>query len=179
MTMPNRIIHESARFSPTLAVISPPAERLFWRLITVTDDFGRFNAETAIVKAMCFPLFPKLTSDQIDAQLSELVSSGLIQTYRHGEHRLGYFLTWSKYQTCRAVKSKFPGPDDNGSERLQTFDGGRQRPPTLVSNTNRSRSRSRISLSNIDPVLGSGSGSQGDGQQAEPKLSQFDRFYRP
>jgi hypothetical protein len=179
--MPNRIIQESARFSPTLAALSPWAERLFWRMTTVADDFGRFNSEPAIVRATCFALFPKVTDKQIDSLLHELVSSGIIRIYQHGERRLGYFVTWTKYQTCRALKSKFPGPDDNGSERLQTFDSGRQQPPTSVTHTNRSRIRSRIPLSNPDPdpALESERGEQGAELPKGANPSPFDRFYRP
>jgi len=179
--MPNRIIYESVRFSRTLAALSPWAERLFFRMTTIADDFGRFNSEPPIVRALCFPLFPKLTDKQIQDLLEELASSGLIQIYEHGERRLGYFVTWPKYQICRAQKSKFPGPDDNGSERLQTFDSGRQQPPTSVTHTNRSRSRSRIPLSDpdLDSALESGRKGRGAGQPASANPNPFDRFYGP
>lgn len=78
--MPNRIIHESARFIRTLASLSPWAERLFWRMTTVADDFGRFNSEPVIVRATCFPVFPRLTDEQIEAFLGELASVWLIAT---------------------------------------------------------------------------------------------------
>jgi hypothetical protein len=179
--MPNRIIHESARFSLTLAALSPGAERLMWRLITAADDFGRFNSEPPIVRALCFPLFPKVTDKQIQDLLEELASSGLIQIYQHGERRLGYFVTWLKYQTCRALKSKFPSPDDNGSERLQTFDSGRQQPPTSVTHTNRSRIRSRIPLSDpdLDSALESTRKEREAAQPASANPNPFDRFYGP
>ena len=59
--MPNRIIRESCRSSETLALLSHGAERMFWRLTTVADDSGRFQAAPKILLADCF----KVMADRV------------------------------------------------------------------------------------------------------------------
>ena len=54
--MPSRIIRESALISRSLDQLSHGAERLFWRLTIVADDYGRFDASHQVIKARCFPL---------------------------------------------------------------------------------------------------------------------------
>ena len=54
--MPNRIIRESCTTSPTLDALSDGAERMFWRLTTIADDYGRFDADPRVLLAKCFPL---------------------------------------------------------------------------------------------------------------------------
>jgi hypothetical protein len=66
--MSNRMIRESALTSPTLARLSHGAERTFWRLTVVADDFGRFNAEPSVVRARCFPLLLEAVKDRAVAR---------------------------------------------------------------------------------------------------------------
>ena len=46
--MPNRWLRDSILTSRTLAELSDFGERLFFRLLVVSDDFGRFNSDPAI-----------------------------------------------------------------------------------------------------------------------------------
>jgi hypothetical protein len=109
--MPNRMIRESARTSPTLAKVSHGAERCFWRLTTLADDFGRFNAEPSVVRALCFPtMLEKVPQRHVAAWMDELRSAGLIRCYRVGDKHVAAFLTWDQHQRTRAEKSKFPDP---------------------------------------------------------------------
>ena len=39
--MPDRIIRDKARSSPTLQHLSDAGERAWWRLTTAADDYGR------------------------------------------------------------------------------------------------------------------------------------------
>src|SRR5437899_2293748 len=54
--MPSRIIRESATTSRSLNQLSDAGERIFWRLVTVADDHGRFDADPVVLLAKCFPL---------------------------------------------------------------------------------------------------------------------------
>jgi len=111
--MPNRLIHESSRQSETLAQLSDFGERLFWRLVTVADDYGRFNAAPMVVRAQCFAaMLDKVSNEQTAAGLAELAKIGAIQLYRVGGKQYGAFATWLTYQIQRAKKPKYPGPDD-------------------------------------------------------------------
>src|SRR5687768_9681921 len=71
--MPNRIIRESIRTSETLATLSDGAERLFLRMTTTADDFGRFEGDPKIVRAACFPMMlDAWTLERTRATLAEL-----------------------------------------------------------------------------------------------------------
>src|SRR3990172_6898738 len=109
--MPNRVIRDSALASKKLATVSAEAERLFWRLLMVADDFGRFQAEPSILLARCFPLQVKDYSvKQVSRWYAELTRCGAIIGYEVGGDSFGQFLVWN--QRSRAEKSKYPPSDD-------------------------------------------------------------------
>ncbi|MCS6287727.1 MAG: conserved phage C-terminal domain-containing protein [Nitrospira sp.] len=121
--MPNRWIRESARTSKNLNEVSDFAERLFWRLITTADDYGRFLACGSIVKAACFPLMDSIRVEKIDKALAELVDKCLIRLYFAGDRRYGLFLKWVEHQGApRSKFSKYPDPADflDDSQNLHT-----------------------------------------------------------
>ena len=109
--MPNRLIRESCRTSPTLDALSDGAERMFWRLTTVADDFGRFDADPRVLLANCFPLrVTRLSLAQITKWWIELIDADIAKPYKHHDKYYGYFVTWEKHQARRARHSKFPDP---------------------------------------------------------------------
>jgi hypothetical protein len=109
--MPNRIIRESCRTSKTLQQLSDGAERLFWRLTTIADDFGRFEADPLLVLSSCFPLADgSLNSQVIHRRLEEMVKTGLIQVYQVEDRLYGLFTKWDKHNSRRAKHSKYPTP---------------------------------------------------------------------
>lgn len=114
--MPTRIIRDSAKTSPTLALLSAEAERLFWRLTIHADDYGRFDGNPRVILAGCFPLLiEKISSDQIAQWCGELEAVGTIIFYAVDTRRYGYFPSWFKYQRKypeRKNGSKFPEPPD-------------------------------------------------------------------
>lgn len=114
--MPDRNIKQSCRTSRTLNKLSNGAERLFWRLTTVADDYGRFDANPVIVKANCFPLrVDSLDTSVVEEWLVELRQAPLIVVYDNGERQYGQFQTWLEHQgPPRAKKSKFPSPQGCG-----------------------------------------------------------------
>lgn len=111
--MPNRIIRESCRTSPSLDKLSAEAERLFWRLTTVADDFGRFESDPRILLAQCFPLgVERFKASQVREWYRELETCELVKTYASTGKQYGYFITWDKYQARRAKNPKYPSPDN-------------------------------------------------------------------
>lgn len=109
--MPNRMIRESCRTSETLNQLSAEAERLFWRLTTVADDFGRFEADPRVILATCFPLKVGLLKvETVGRWFKELVACSLVRTYVSGCKQLAFFVTWEKHQYTRAKTSKYPAP---------------------------------------------------------------------
>lgn len=110
--MPNRWIRERCRSSQSLANLSDKAERLFWRLTTVADDFGRFEAEPEIVQSECFKRAanrPSLTD--VNKCLQMLADENIVKFYNQNNKLYGVFDNWELHQgKPRADKSKYPNP---------------------------------------------------------------------
>jgi len=117
--MPNRWLRDSILASRTLAEPSDFAERLFFRLLVVCDDYGRFNSDPAILRSVCFPLMTdKIKCVRIEKTLDELIRSGIARFYLAEGKVIGELINFTRFQQPRAKKSKFPGP---GHEFLRTF----------------------------------------------------------
>lgn len=108
--MPNRMLRDSALASKKLARVNAEAERLYWRLLMVADDFGRFDADPVVLRAKCFPRHGTAITDRtVKSAWMDLVINGLILEYTVNGDTLGQFAKWD--QRVRAEKSRFPGPE--------------------------------------------------------------------
>jgi hypothetical protein len=79
--MPTRYLKSGVRDSESIDKLSPLAETLFYRLLVTVDDFGRFDARPAMIKANCFPIKESVTLNKCKDLVSELQESGLIHVY--------------------------------------------------------------------------------------------------
>ncbi len=139
--MPNRWIRESARTSKNLSEVADFSERLMWRVVTTADDFGRFLACPAIVKATCFPLMDTMKVGKVEQALQELVDNQLIVLYQVGDRRYGYFSKWIEHQgDPRSKKSKYPDPCPSFCEQMQTTANSCEQMFTDVSSKQHTRS---------------------------------------
>lgn len=110
-TLPNRIIRDSCKTSHSLEKLSSEAERLFWRLVTVADDFGRFEADPVLLLAKCFPLkVQEYKLKDVAKWYAELEACEHVQTYVSNCYHYGFFTSWDKHQVTRAKASKYPDP---------------------------------------------------------------------
>ena len=116
--MPNRILKESLTRSESINKLSYFAEVLFYRLIVVADDFGRFDGRAAVIKGTCFPL-RNIRTSQIEKGLNELASVSMIFTYTVKAKSYLQIANWSKFQSTRAMKSKWPSPEDGNESQLE------------------------------------------------------------
>lgn len=106
--MPTRFIKESCRSSKNLDRLSDFEERLFWRLITTADDYGRFLACPELVRSTCFP-YRSISVQTINKALLGLQHHHLVTLYRVDDRQYGEFLTFEKHQgKPRSRKSKYP-----------------------------------------------------------------------
>lgn len=110
--MPNRILRESICVSDSIDKLSWFEEVLYYRLIVNCDDFGRFDGRTAVIKNRLFPLKDNITLKTVEAALHGLANAGLVTLYEFEGRRFLCLPTWSKYQTQRAVRSKYPAPEN-------------------------------------------------------------------
>lgn len=118
--MPNRWIRESCRTSKNLAKLSDRAERLFWRLTTCADDYGRFIADSEVVRSQCFPYRSQYLLSFVKTDLHELIKNHLVTLYTVKDRMYGQFCTWEAHQgNPRAKYSKYP-ENPKKSRNLQT-----------------------------------------------------------
>lgn len=121
--MPNRVLHESIRGSHTIDALSPMAECMFYRLTTVADHYGRFDADPRMLKSTCFPLkdMPAKDVESWRDEMTRLPADAapddkpLITLYKVNGRAYGYFTKWAECQRDRASdknppKPKFPDP---------------------------------------------------------------------
>ncbi len=111
--MPNRIIKESICRSDSIDSLSWFEEVLFYRLIVVCDDYGRFDGRPAVVKGTCFPLKEDITKKHISEAIDKLSTAGLVRGYEVQGRPYLQLTTWNCHQQIRAQKSKYPAPDDS------------------------------------------------------------------
>lgn len=131
--MPNRIIRDSIKTSTSLAAVSDLAERTFFRLITLMDDFGRYHGSPKTLLAACFPEGAEgLTRVRFDHALTELEEQDMVRFYSEGSRRYCYSPTWPKYQRRRASESKFPQPPEYKGRGHLTADDSHVRTSAAV-----------------------------------------------
>jgi len=117
--MPNRLLKEGIVDSSLIDSLTSEEEVFFYRLLVVSDDFGRMDARPAILKSRCFPL-KEFKTEKIDNWLRSLVRHKLVIMYIVDEKPYLQILKWE--QRVRS-KGKYPSPD--GSQPIdivQTFD---------------------------------------------------------
>ena len=111
--MPNRIIKESIWTSPNLNQLSDLAERHFYRILLLPDDFGCCELTALVVKGRCYPLRPDISVQNIDIWQQELEDKGLIIRWNDGNRQYAIFPSFGKHQRIRSLhQRKTPTPPD-------------------------------------------------------------------
>lgn len=107
--MPNRILREGILTSPRISKLGWPEEVFYRRLHSVVDDFGRYFAETGLLRAACYPRqLNKVTDSDVGKWLRACVAAALVRVYQVGGE--WYLQVLDFDQQVRAKKSKFPNP---------------------------------------------------------------------
>ena len=110
--MPNRFLKESIKRSPQIDKLSWFEEVLFYRLIVTADDYGRYYANPVILRNDLFPTKDSITKKSIEDALAKLSAVNLLTIYEVDGEKFLSLTTWREHQTVRAVKSKFPTPEN-------------------------------------------------------------------
>lgn len=115
--MPNRDLKECNRRSASLQIVSDAAERLWYRLITSVDDFGRMEADPEVVFTTCFQRVPKgWNIFKVSRCLHELATlrakdqEPMIKIYQVGSKSYLQINTADIHIYRRAKESKYPDP---------------------------------------------------------------------
>ncbi len=124
--MPNRIIKESIWTSANLNLLSPLAERYFYRLLPLPDDFGCCELTPLVVKGRIFPLRTEVRVSDIEKWNSELEKNGLVRFWSEHDRLFGVFVSWEKHQRIRSLhqrRTPIPPPIDNTCRQMTSGDG--------------------------------------------------------
>lgn len=101
--MANRIIKDSIYTSPNLNQLGVWAERHFYRVLMLADDYGCFESTPAVVRGICYPLQESLRSSEIEKWQQELRDKKIISTWTQDGHEYSAFLTFDKHNSRYAV----------------------------------------------------------------------------
>ena len=132
--MPNRIIREGILGSDRVNRLSLEAELFYRRLMSVVDDYGRFDGRPALLRTSCYRLRVDTISEaDIMKYLAECEDNGLVRLYAQNgspqtspirvadledilkKQNLRPFLEYVDFrQKVRAKESKFPDPPPHG-----------------------------------------------------------------
>lgn len=108
--MPNRILKESICTSEAINKLNSYQETFLYRLIVNCDDYGRMDAQPAILKARLYPLKERVGIKEIEDALKALADAGCIKLYTANEKPYLFIPGWAAHQQIRAKKSRFPAP---------------------------------------------------------------------
>lgn len=116
--MPSRLLREGILDSERVNSLSWAAEVFYRRLMSVVDDYGRFDARIAVLRTRLYPIKVETVNEKdIAAWLAECESAGLVHRYTANGKP---FLHFRGLGSPRARESKYPPPSDTattGSER--------------------------------------------------------------
>lgn len=134
--MPTRIIRDGILDSKAVNSLSEQAELFYRRLMSIVDDYGRFEADADLIRARCFPRqFDRWSTERIEDCLAEVSGDSPLVTVYECEGRK--LLQINNFGQRVQSKPKYPGPDSPES----TVSHGEK--PLI-------RSRSRITKSESD-----------------------------
>lgn len=116
--MPNRILREGILTSERIALLAWPEEVFYRRLMSVVDDFGRYYAKPALLRAALYPLqIDKVSDSDIGKWLTACVNAALVRVYPASDGKR-YIELLDFRQQVRAKESRFPAFE------LQLISGG-------------------------------------------------------
>jgi hypothetical protein len=106
--MPTRLLREGILDSTAVNALSFPAEVFYRRLMSVVDDFGRFDGRAAVLRSRLYPLKVETVREaDIPRWIAECEKAGLIALYAVDGKQ---YILFHKLGPARAKESKFPPP---------------------------------------------------------------------
>ncbi len=109
--MPDRILRAGIISSDDVNKLSWAGEVFYRRLMSVVDDFGRYDARPSVLRADLYKLrLDKVSESDVVKWMDECSKAGLVRFYDVDGKS---FLEVQKFnQRLRAMKSKYPAPAD-------------------------------------------------------------------
>lgn len=124
--MPSRILREGILTSDRINTLSAAAEVFYRRLMSVVDDFGRFDGRASILRVSCYPLrVDAVREADLSRWIAECVKAGLLVLYAVDGKP---YLEMQDFRQQTRAKSKFPPPSDG--QVLDVCDADAAQPPS-------------------------------------------------
>lgn len=122
--MPDRMLREGARFSDRIESVSKDAELMFWRMVTVPDDFGIYYADPAQLRAAIWPKNPRnIRITDVTRWRDELARAGILAEFEVEGVRYVELLRFGQAEKLRQPRRRHPAPprepDDPAQMRIQ------------------------------------------------------------
>ena len=117
--MPNRIVRDAILSSEKMASLGFPEEVFYRRLMSIVDDYGRYEANPQLLRARCYPLqTDAVRNTDISRWMAACQKAGLILVYDCGGKR---YLELSNFQQQQRSASKYPEPPADASRCAQAL----------------------------------------------------------
>jgi len=108
--MPDRIVRQDILTSDPVNSLSWAAEVFYRRLMSLADDYGRYEARPSLLRASLYPLkLDRVSESDVVKWMSECSEAGLIRVYTIDKKEYVEILKFG--QRLRAMKSRYPAPD--------------------------------------------------------------------
>ncbi len=106
--MPNRIIREGILTSEKVAKLGWPEEVFYRRLQSIVDDYGRYEANTLLLRSKCYPLqVDDVRVADITRWMAACQKAGLLLIYAVKDKQ---YLEITNFEQQRRTPSKWPAP---------------------------------------------------------------------
>lgn len=112
--MPQRFLRPGITTSERWNSVSFEAQSLFIRILTLVDDFGRYDARIPILHGQCFAMRSDVKAQRTAALRQELKDAGLISVYSVGGREYLQVSQWQ--ERARSTTSRFPDPQDSAAD---------------------------------------------------------------
>lgn len=105
--MPNRILKAGLRSSERWDACTWQAQSFYVRLLTLVDDYGRYEADPVLLRSEAFPRREDIRAQQVIAWSEELEKHRLVVFYKASGKQYLALTNWT--ERIRS-ESKFPDP---------------------------------------------------------------------
>lgn len=110
--MPNRVIRDKILDSDKINALSFPGEVFYRRLMSVVDDFGRFDGRHQVIRSRAYPLrLDSVSEKDIEKWIRECVESGLVEYYWVDGKAYIEMLRFDHAPSFRKRKCDYPNKD--------------------------------------------------------------------
>jgi hypothetical protein len=118
--VPSRILREGILSSDRINVLSTAAEVFYRRLMSVVDDYGRFDGRPSMLRVSCYPLrVDAVREADLSRWIAECVKAGLLVLYAVDGKP---YLEMQDFRQQARAKSRFPSPAEGQVLEVGTAD---------------------------------------------------------